>query len=63
MEAAVPVDGRANIALGRTPSTAADHRNLEIPAGFPQLPQALLLDFDCHHVKIRMGLGDPDPCS
>jgi len=61
MEAAGPMDGRATIAPVGTSSMAAPHRTLEIPPGFPQLPQELLLDFYCNDVKFWIGLGDLDP--
>ena len=63
LEAAGPVNGRTSIRLRPATSHAAAHRTLEIPAGFPPLPQALRLDFDLHDVKIWIGLGDPGSCS
>jgi hypothetical protein len=58
MEAADPVDGRGN-PRSISPSRAAAHRTLEIPAGFPQLPQGLRLDSHPECEKIWIGLGTP----
>ena len=43
------------------PFQGAAHRTLEIPTGFPQLPQGLLLELFCYYMKIWMGLGDVAP--
>jgi len=56
MEAAGPVDGRENPWTIPSSKTAA-HRTLEIPAGFPHLPQGLQLDSHSECEKIRIGLG------
>jgi hypothetical protein len=58
MEAAGPVDGRGS-PRSITPSSAAAHKTLEIPAGFPQLPQGQRLDSHPGCEKIWIGLGTP----
>ena len=58
MEAAGPVDGRGNL-RSIPPSSAAAHRTLEIPEGFPQLPQGQRLDSHPGCEKIWIGLGTP----
>ena len=63
VEAAGPVDGRTASLPRPATSYAAAHRTLEIPLGFPQLPQARRLDFHYHDVKIWIGLGTPGSCS
>jgi len=58
MEAAGPVDGHG-IPRSITRSRAAAHSTLEIPVGFPQLPQGLRLDSHPGCEKIWIGLGTP----
>ena len=56
VEAAGPVDGREQPRSNRS-SSAAAHRTLEIPTGFPHLPQGQRLHSHSGCVKIRIGLG------
>ena len=56
MEAAGPVDGRERPRINR-PSRTAAHRTLEIPTGFPHLPQGQPLHLHDRSEKIRIGLG------
>ena len=56
VEVAGPVDGRVTPCSSPT-LRAADHTTLEIPAGFPQLPQCLRHRSHRRCEKIRMGLG------
>ena len=58
VEADGPVDGPEHRRSNASPSTAV-HRTLEIPAGFPQLPQGLRLDSHPGCEKIWIGLGTP----
>ena len=58
VEADGPVDGRETSRSSPPPSAAA-HRTLEIPAGFPQLPQGQRLDSHPRCEKIWIGLGTP----
>ena len=61
MEAAGPVDGREG-PRSIPPARAAAHTTLEIPAGFPQLPQGLQLDSHPGCEKIWIGLGTLGSC-
>jgi len=58
VEAAGPMDGRETSRSIPSPNAAA-HRTLEIPVGFPQLPQGQRLDSHPRCEKIWIGLGTP----